>query len=152
MDAQPNGSWRQKVEVVLPRFETRKNYKLMPNATYTVVDRIGTFRAAWRELAPDATFAGMTLLQFEEAVSAPLTLRDEIVALGKQMEGRKTERSNADQAASEVLDLVVNSVRGTPGFGHDSALYRAFGYVRKSERKSGLTRKGAATAVDANVA
>ena len=124
----------------------------MPTATYTVIDRIGTFRAAWRELAPDVTFAGMTLTQFEEAVSAPLTLRDGIVALAKQLEGKKTERSNADQAATEVLALVVNSVRGTPGFGEDSALYRAFGYVRKSERKSGLTRKGTTTAVDANVA
>jgi hypothetical protein len=46
----------------------------------------------------------------------------------------------------------VNSVRGTPGFGPDSPLYRALGYVRKSERKSGLTRKGATPAVDANVA
>ena len=34
----------------------------------------------------------------------------------------------------------------------DSALYRALGYVRKSDRKSGLTRKGTQPAVDANAA
>jgi hypothetical protein len=116
-----------------------------------IVDRIQTFRAAWRELAPAAEFAGMTLAEFEVAVAAPLTLRDEILALEKQLEGKKTAKADADLAANEVLNLLVNSVRGTPGFGRDSALYRAFGYVRKSEQKSGLIR-GVKPAVDANVA
>jgi hypothetical protein len=125
----------------------------MPKLSRTIVDRIQTFSAAWRELAPSATFAGMTLTEFEEASAAPLSLRNEILALEKQLEGRKTARSKADLTAAGVLDLVVNSVRGTPGFGQDCALYRAFGYVRKSERKSGRTRnKVAKPAVDANAA
>ena len=152
MDALPDGSRRRKVEVVLPRLETRKNNKIMPRISTTIVDRIQTFRTSWRELAPDATFAGMTLTQFEVASAAPLTLRDEIMALEKQTEGKKTERLMADVTAGEMLDLVVNSVRGTPGFGQDCSLYRAFGYVRKSDRKSGLTRKGTQPAVDANAA
>ena len=114
----------------------------MPEVTKNIVDRIQTFRASWRELAPDATFAGMKLAEFEVAGAAPLSLRDEISALEKQLDGKKTEVSMADVTANELLDLVVNSVRGTPGFGQDCALYRAFGYVRKSDRKSGLTRKG----------
>jgi hypothetical protein len=36
---------------------------------------------------------------------------------------------------------VVNGVKGDPAFGEDSDLYETMGYVRKSERKSGLTRK-----------
>lgn len=123
----------------------------MPRVSNSIVDRTQTFRAAWRELAPETTFAGMTLAEFEVASNAPLSLRAEIVALEKQLDGKKTARSKADTAANELLDLVVNSVRGTPGFGRDSALYRAFGYVRKSERKSGLTRKGA-TIANADVA
>jgi hypothetical protein len=124
----------------------------MPKVTKDIVDRIETFRASWRELALDATFAGMTLAEFEVAVSVPLNLRGDIVALEKQLEGKKTEKSIADVTANELLDLVVNSVRGTPGFGQDCALYRACGYVRKSERKSGLTRRATKTAVNANVA
>lgn len=124
----------------------------MPKISTTIVDRIQTFRASWREMAPDATFAGMTLAEFEAAVSAPLTLRGEIAVLETQLGGKKTEKSVVDVTANELLDLVVNSVRGTPGFGRDSALYRAFGYVRKSDRKSGLTRKGGKTTVDANAA
>lgn len=122
----------------------------MPRVNNSIVERIESFRVAWRELAPDATFAGMSFTEFEGAIAAPLSVRDEITAAAKQLEGKKTARSLADEAAREVLDLVVNSVRGTQGFGQDSALYRAFGYVRKSERRSGLTRKGTQPAVNAD--
>ena len=37
--------------------------------------------------------------------------------------------------------MVVGSVIGTREFGSDSDLYEQMGYKRKSERKSGLTRK-----------
>ena len=107
-----------------------------------VVDRIGDFRTAWRELAPTGKFAEMTLAEFEAAVTPPEALRAEIRALETKLEGKKTERSIADKAAGGLLELVINSVRGTPGYGPDSDLYRACGYVRKSERKSGLSRKG----------
>lgn len=124
----------------------------MPQISKTIVDRIQKFRLSWREMAPEATFAGMTLTQFEEVVSPSSTVRGEIEALELQLEGKRAEKSIVDAAANEVLDLVVNSVRGTPGFGQDCPLYRALGYVRKSERKSGLTRKGLKPAADANAA
>jgi hypothetical protein len=124
----------------------------MPKVQKNLVSRIGAFRVAWRDMAPEATFAGMSLAQFEEATQSPMRLRGEIVALERQWEGKKAERLIADSAANELLDLVVNSVRGTPGFGQDCALYRALGYIRKSDRKSGLTRKGGATTQDANAA
>lgn len=124
----------------------------MPQISKTIVDRIQKFRLSWREMAPEATFAGMTLAQFEEATTSPFTVRGEIETLKSQLEGKKAERLIVDATANEVLDLVVNSVRGTPGFGQDCPLYRAFGYVRKSERKSGLTRKGLKPAADANAA
>ena len=107
-----------------------------------IADRITVFRTAWQELALQESFAGMTLAGFEAATTLPLTLRDQILALEKQVEGRKTERIKADAAANLLLELVVNSVRGTPLHGPDSSLYRALGYVRKSERRTGLTRKG----------
>ena len=121
----------------------------MPKVQKNIVARIESFRAAWRDMAPDATFASMSLAQFEEAISVPLKVRDDIVALERQLEGKKAEKQIADTAGNGLLDLVVNSVRGTPGFGPDCALYRALGYVRKSERKSGLTRKDNVSGEDA---
>lgn len=84
----------------------------------------------------------MTREQFEIAVAPALEKRKELLDLEKLLEGKRTERAQADKAAREVLELVVNSVKGTPGFGSDCKLYRAFGYVRRSERRSGLSRKG----------
>ncbi len=115
-------------------------------------DRITVFRTAWKELAPQESFAGMTLAGFEAATALPITLRDQILALEKQLEGRKAERMTADTAANALLDLMVNSVRGTPLHGPDSSLYRALGYIRKSERRSGLTRKGLEKSPGANAA
>ena len=120
------------------------------------VDRIQHFRKTWKDVAPDASFAGMTLVEFEAASEPPITVRGEIVTLQNQLRGKIGERSNLDQAANELLDMVVNSVRGTPGFGPNSPMYRALGYVPKNERRSGLTRSSkqgdTGTAVDANVA
>jgi hypothetical protein len=47
----------------------------------------------------------------------------------------------ADKEFRDLLDLVINSVRGNHAYGADSSLYRALGYVPRSERASGLTRK-----------
>jgi hypothetical protein len=114
-----------------------------------IVDRIQDVSAAWRALALDSKFAEMTLAEFEAAFAPPKTLRDEIKALEKQLEGKKTARSDADKAAAANLELVIDSVRGTPGFGRNSDLYRACGYVRKSERKTGLTRRKRTPSKDA---
>jgi hypothetical protein len=107
----------------------------------TTIERIQLFIAAWKKVAPDAIFAGMTLPQFELAVAPSEALRDEIRGLEQEVKAMKAEREDVDDAAEVLLELVINSVRGTPGFGADSQAYCAFGYVRKSDRKSGMTRK-----------
>ena len=110
-----------------------------------IVNRVKVIRAAWRDIAPEATFAGMTLADYEAATEAPLQLRAEMTELRTKLRGMKASQTDVDQAANELSDLVVNSIKGTPGFGQDSPLYSAFGFVRKSDRKSGLTRKSPAT-------
>ena len=50
------------------------------------------------------------------------------------------DRDNADVVSEEIANNVVNSVKGDPAFGENSALYASFGYIRKDDRKSGLTR------------
>lgn len=124
----------------------------MPRLTNKIVDRIRETLSAWKEIAPDAKFADMTLEEFETATKAPATIRKEIDSLDKRLSSKKTKRSDADKDAGDIVELVINSVRGTPGFGPDSDLYRACGYVRKSERKSGLSRKKKETGSNANAA
>ena len=124
----------------------------MPKLMKKTDERIVKFRSSWEEMAAEASFAGMTLEEFKTATEGPLALREEIAKLETQLVRKSVDTNIADKMADELLDLVVNSVRGTPGFGPDCALYKALGYVRKSERKSGLTRKGSQPAEDADAA
>lgn len=113
----------------------------MPYALDDITDRLKSALSAWRMNAPDAVFAGMTLAEFEEANEAPLRLRLEIERLAVDLVARKAKRASADLATRASLQMLVNSVKSTPGYGPNSPLYGALGYVRENERKSGLVRK-----------
>jgi len=96
---------------------------------------------AWRTLAPAKTFGGLTLAQFEAIVSPCQTSRQTISNLEDQMTHAINERDTSDEAFLSKAQLVVNGVLADPTEGPDSSLYEAMGYTRKSERRSGLTRK-----------
>jgi hypothetical protein len=104
---------------------------------------------AWRQLAPDESFGGMSLSEFEEATEPAVAARDHIEVLKTQAAAALQQRELADGQLRQTLMLVINSVRGAPAHGENSPLYRAFGYVPKSERGSGLTRKASAADADA---
>ena len=97
--------------------------------------------AAWEEQAPSAKFSGMTLAQFKEAVKPSFDHRETITTSDAGASVARVKRNSADLETNDLADKVVNSVKGDPNFGEDSALYNAFGYVLKSERASGLTRR-----------
>jgi hypothetical protein len=104
-------------------------------------ERVGIFQAAWREIAAEANFAGMTLAEFETK-TAPLAqsvLR--LQALDAQITAELKARDEADTAAREAMRIVAHGVRADPAYGEDSALYLAMGFVPLSQRQSGLTRK-----------
>ena len=124
----------------------------MPISMKSVQDKIVLYRTAWRDAATEASFAGMTLSQFEAATSVPLDLRSEIAELELELKRKKAEMADADLTALELLKLVVNSVRGTAGFGDNSPLYANLGYVRLQDRKSGKTNKSPQPAVPATAA
>ena len=96
---------------------------------------------AWRTLAPDKTFGGMTLAQFEALIAPARAARQLIDDLNDQLTQATANRDAADGAFNAKARLVVAGVLADPEFGPDSALYEAFGYTRESEHKTGLTRK-----------
>ena len=100
---------------------------------------------AWETIAPAKSFGGMTLAQFQAATQLSLDARQHLNDLEDQTIQAITARDAADDVSLDKAQLVVNGVLADPTEGPDSALYQAFGYTRKSERKSGLTRKGQKT-------
>ncbi len=100
---------------------------------------------AWGTLAPGATFAGMTLAQFKTKVQPSFDARAQITTLQEQVTSAQDKRDDADKTTVSAMQLVVNAVKGDPNYGDDSDLYDAMGYVRKSARASGLSRKANST-------
>lgn len=116
------------------------------NTKESVTDRLERFEKVWEELAPELSFGGMTLAQFRAATQPSRDERSTIVSLDAMRSAAAKRREEADEASWKAIELVVNGVRGNPDFGSDSSLYRALGFVPKSERRSGLTRKVKSTA------
>lgn len=102
--------------------------------------RILEFLNAWKTLRPAKSFAGLTLAQAEAKLKLSLDARATIATLENQLIAAQNQRDDADAAAVATINLVVNAVKGDPEEGEDGEFYEALGYVRKSERKSGLRR------------
>jgi hypothetical protein len=113
----------------------------MPTNPKTNEQKMERMLNAWETLAPDKSFGGMTLAQFRAAAQPAQAARARIDDLEDQLKQALTARDTADEAFLLKAQLVVNGVLADPTEGPDSALYEAFGYTRKSERRSGLTRK-----------
>ncbi len=113
---------------------TKQKPKMANKRKYPpTADRVGIYTAAWREIAPEASFAGMTLAEFETK-TAPLAqsvLR--LQALDAQISAELKAREEAEIMAREAMRIVAH--------GENSQLYRAMGFVPLSQRQSGLTRK-----------
>jgi hypothetical protein len=107
----------------------------------TTLEKLNLVISGWETLAPEKSFGGMTLAQFKAAVKPSFDTREELRALESQVQSKQIERDNADAESLRRVQRVVNGVVGDPDEGPDSDIYDAFGYTRKSERKTGLTRK-----------
>lgn len=114
----------------------------MPRYSSLASRRSNDILSAWEEFAEGVVFANQTLEQLRTAMAPSLAIRGEIAKLKQQLRAKKTEGSIADTAVAPLLRRVVDSIKGNPDFGPDCALYEACGYIRDSDRRSGLTRKG----------
>ena len=113
----------------------------MANNPAEVEGTITDITNAWTALALTASFGGMTLAQYQAAVKPSLDARTAITALEEQMTNAITAREKADAASEPINQIVVKGVVGNVAYGDDCALYEAMGYIRKSQHKTGLTRK-----------
>jgi hypothetical protein len=96
---------------------------------------------AWRTIAPDKKFGGLTLGEYEAQVNRSLGPRRRLVEIDDEKIEQQAMREFEDATTLKKVELIVAGVVADEEYGSDSALYEAMGYVRKSERKSGLTRK-----------
>ena len=106
-----------------------------------IVSRSSHSIKALQDLAPEITFGRTNLAKIVPLREDLDTKMEAILRLENQLEGARIER---DEALSELnLDLrhLREGIAAHPEFGDDSELYGRCGFVRRSERATGLTRK-----------
>src|SRR5687768_9582621 len=81
----------------------------MPNAKKTE-EKIERMLNAWRALAPDKTFGGMTIAQFEAAAAPSTAARQKIDTLEAQLTEAYAERDRADETFEARAKQVVAGV------------------------------------------
>jgi hypothetical protein len=106
-----------------------------------VLEKIVTVTTAWTNLRPGKSFSGRALEQFKAKVQASHDVRDVIANLEAQLEAAYTRLVTVDRASMDEIRVVVHGVRADSEEGEDGELYSAMGYVRRSQRSSGLTRR-----------
>jgi hypothetical protein len=109
-----------------------------PKANMEKLERVLT---AWQTISNDKRFGGMSVNDFESFVNASRNSRVLINTIEDQKTEALAQRESNDEIGLGKLELVVAGVLADPTEGANSALYEAMGYVKKSDRKSGLTRK-----------
>ena len=115
----------------------------MPNNPKKVEERLTQTSNTWEQMAPTKTFGGLTLDQFKTGVQPSFAARDRLADLNDQITQAKNDRADADKASLALAQRVTAGVLADPTEGPNSSVYEGFGFVRKSERKSGLHRKAA---------
>ena len=96
---------------------------------------------AWVEGAPGVTFNGIKQNDFQTEIEAAAADDAAIADLESELKMKRDVRDDKYVALNEKRSKVGQGVAGSPDYGDDSPLYGAMGFVRKSEKKSGLTRK-----------
>ena len=99
------------------------------------------FLNALKTLAPNGVFGGVKLSEFEAQVNKSDLPRANLERIEDEKMQEETSRNTEDVATMKMCEMIKNGVIADPDFGDNSALYEALGYIPKSAKKSGLTRK-----------
>lgn len=104
-------------------------------------ERVTKMNDGWAEGAPTVEFNGVEQSEFAADIAAAATADRELadIETQKTMKIAEVETLYSNLNAKSVK--IANGVRGHADFGTDSPLYGAMGFVRDSERASGLTRR-----------
>ena len=114
----------------------------MAQVNFTKIkDACNVMNDAWFEGAPRATFNGTDQATFQASIEAAEADDAAIADLEAQLKIKRDVRDDKSAALDQSRSRIGLSVAGDPAYGNDSPLYGAMGFIRKSEKKSGLTRK-----------
>jgi hypothetical protein len=107
----------------------------------SIAFRCKQFLHAWKAYAPNVELAGFHIDQLAADADEALLIRHQIEEARTIIAGLIIKRDLFDQVINTNLGMIVDAVRGAPQMGYDCPLYRALGYIPKSEQRRGRPRK-----------
>jgi hypothetical protein len=113
----------------------------MRKAPKDLLKRMKDVEQAWSNLRPTKSFAGLTLEQYREKIKASEDARADIAASERKVAADTAKRIAADEVNTEIVSRIVSGVKADADEGEDGELYAAMGFVRKSHRSTGLSRR-----------
>jgi hypothetical protein len=113
----------------------------MPVSSKDALAKLDNLSHAWSKLRPGKTYAGLTLEQFLAAIKPSYDVRAEIAEAELRAKTSQARRVTVDEESLKIGQRIVNAVKADPEEGDDGEVYVAMGYLRKRDRKSGLTRR-----------
>lgn len=105
------------------------------------LERILQAIRAWKLHAPDHTFWGMTLADFQAKAKPSLDADATIMRLRGELRVALAERRVSHGRMLRLVNRVARAVRGNADFGEDSLLLQDLGYTRETVLLSKLRRK-----------
>jgi hypothetical protein len=109
--------------------------------TKKALEQLERTETAWETLAPDGKFYNMTLVEYKAKVQESRDARAVVAVKEQECSAATNHRNDVDKANLALEKNIAKGIAGDSEYGDDSDLYEGTGRVRKSERKSGLTRK-----------
>jgi len=113
----------------------------MANRNKEIRDRVTRMNTAWAQGAPTITFRKITQAGFQADINAVAAEEQELADMEAQAQMKRTSIENKYKKLGEDSNNIREGVEGHEDFGPDHAMIEAMGFVRASDRKSGLTRK-----------
>ena len=107
----------------------------------TVREKCNVMNDAWFEGAPTVDFNGIMQAAFLADITAAAADDAEIGDLEAELKMKREVRDDKYIDLNDKRSKVGLGVAGSAAYGNDSPHYGAMGFVRKSDRASGLTRK-----------
>ncbi|CAN5397543.1 hypothetical protein BH10ACI3_BH10ACI3_27430 [soil metagenome] len=109
--------------------------------TKTVKEKCNVMHDAWVEGAIGVNFYGISQTEFLADIQTVTANEAAIADLEAELKMKRELRDDQFFALDQKRSKIGQGVAGSADYGNDSPLYGAMGFVRKSEKKSGLTRK-----------
>ncbi|HEV7473431.1 MAG TPA: hypothetical protein VGN90_05225 [Pyrinomonadaceae bacterium] len=113
----------------------------MPLNNKQIRERITKMSNAWEQGASTVTFMGIARDTFQANIQAAAAADQEVADIEAQLKMKRTARDEKYKQVNDESIKVRDGVEGHADFGSNHPIYAAMGFVRPSDRKSGLTKK-----------